>query len=264
MRGDGGVASAFDRAERTDRGEDRLRNAVKLERELGDDAERSFGADQEAGEVVAACRFPRPAAGLDELPSASTASRPSTCRAWCRSAPRWCPRRGSPPCRQGSHRRRDRWGRRGLRRASARLALCASRRARPRSRDRSACTARMRFMRERSSEMPPKGALTWPSSEVPVPKGMTGTRASAQSLTTSTTSASSRRKTTASGGSRLIQVSVLACCSRSAWLRSRSDCRSAPQVGEQGLFRLRRGPIEGFCHECAHGGTLPPLRFTES
>ncbi len=34
----------------------------------------------------------------------------------------------------------------------------------------------MRFMRDRSSEMPPNGALTWPSSEVPVPKGITGTR----------------------------------------------------------------------------------------
>ena len=31
-------------------------------------------------------------------------------------------------------------------------------------------------MRERSSETPPNGALTWPSSEVPVPKGITGTR----------------------------------------------------------------------------------------
>ena len=71
-------------------------------------------------------------------------------------------------------------------------------------------------MRERSSETPPKGALTWPSSEVPVPKGITGTRAAAQSLTTSATSAVFSANTTASGGWQLIQVSVLACCSRSA------------------------------------------------
>ena len=37
-------------------------------------------------------------------------------------------------------------------------------------------------MRERSSDTPPNGALTWPSSEVPVPNGMTGTREAAQSL----------------------------------------------------------------------------------
>ena len=42
--------------------------------------------------------------------------------------------------------------------------------------------------REVSSEMPPPGALTWPSSEVPTPKAMTGTRCSAQARTTSCTS----------------------------------------------------------------------------
>ena len=44
-------------------------------------------------------------------------------------------------------------------------------------------------MRDVSSEMPPPGALTWPSSEVPVPKAMTGTRCSAQARTISCTSA---------------------------------------------------------------------------
>src|SRR4029079_12029379 len=39
QRGDGGVAGAFDRGERADRGEDRLGNAVKLEGEASDDAE---------------------------------------------------------------------------------------------------------------------------------------------------------------------------------------------------------------------------------
>jgi hypothetical protein len=56
----------------------------------------------------------------------------------------------------------------------------------------------------------------WPSSEVPVPKGMTGTRRSAQIRTTSCTSSLACGKTTASGGSLAIQVVVLACCSRTA------------------------------------------------
>ena len=31
-------------------------------------------------------------------------------------------------------------------------------------------------MRWKSIEIPPRGALTWPSSEVPAPNGMIGTR----------------------------------------------------------------------------------------
>ena len=31
-------------------------------------------------------------------------------------------------------------------------------------------------MSRKSRQMPPRGALTWPSSEVPAPKGITGTR----------------------------------------------------------------------------------------
>src|SRR5262245_40338571 len=56
----------------------------------------------------------------------------------------------------------------------------------------------------------------WPSSEVPVPKGMTGTRSLAQMRTMSCTSSVACGKTTASGGSLAIQVVVLACCSRTA------------------------------------------------
>src|SRR5215831_19806347 len=56
----------------------------------------------------------------------------------------------------------------------------------------------------------------WPSSEVPVPKGMTGTRSLAQMRTMSCTSPVACGKTTASGGSLAIQVVVLACCSRTA------------------------------------------------
>ena len=45
------------------------------------------------------------------------------------------------------------------------------------------------FISEVSTEMPPKGALTWPSSEEPVPKGMTGTSWAAAIFMTSTQSA---------------------------------------------------------------------------
>ena len=40
----------------------------------------------------------------------------------------------------------------------------------------SAWTSSIRFMSRRSMQMPPAGALTCPSSEVPVPKAITGTR----------------------------------------------------------------------------------------
>jgi len=80
----------------------------------------------------------------------------------------------------------------------------------------SAWTATIRFIREVSTEMPPKGALTWPSSEEPVPKGMTGTSWAAAILITATQSSVDSAKTTTSGGWFSIQVSVWACCWRTA------------------------------------------------
>ena len=64
--------------------------------------------------------------------------------------------------------------------------------------------------------MPPAGALTCPSSEVPVPKAITGTEYLAQIRTTSWMSAVSCAITTASGGCVGNQVVVWACCSRTA------------------------------------------------
>jgi hypothetical protein len=63
---DGGVAGACEGGERADRGEDGLGDTVQLQRELGDDAERALGADQEMGEVVAACRFPCALPGVEQ------------------------------------------------------------------------------------------------------------------------------------------------------------------------------------------------------
>ncbi len=36
------------------------------------------------------------------------------------------------------------------------------------------------------------------------------------------------------------------------------------EAREQGALGLSRGPLDSVCHECAHGGTVPPLRFTKS
>ena len=55
-------------------------------------------------------------------------------------------------------------------------------------------------MRVRSMVKPPFRAATWPSSEVPVPKGMTGILYSAQILTASATSSVDSAKNTPSGG----------------------------------------------------------------
>ena len=62
-------------------------------------------------------------------------------------------------------------------------------------------TARMSFICDRSMQTPPSTAPTWPSSDVPVPNGTTGTLREAQILTTATTSSVERANTTASGGS---------------------------------------------------------------
>ena len=65
-------------------------------------------------------------------------------------------------------------------------------------------------------QTPPAGALTWPSSEVPVPNAITGTPCLAQIRTTSWISEVSCAITTASGGCGGSQVVVCACCSRTA------------------------------------------------
>src|SRR5665213_1151867 len=80
----------------------------------------------------------------------------------------------------------------------------------------SGCTSSTRFMSRRSMQTPPEGALTCPSSEVPVPNAITGTPNRAQIRTTSWMSAVSCAITTASGGCGASQVVVWACWSRTA------------------------------------------------
>ena len=71
-------------------------------------------------------------------------------------------------------------------------------------------------MRLRSTDTPPKGALTWPSSDEPAPKGITGTPCSPQMRTISTTSSVVSGNTTASGGWLTSQVVVWPCWRRTA------------------------------------------------
>ncbi len=71
-------------------------------------------------------------------------------------------------------------------------------------------------MSRRSMQTPPAGALTWPSSDVPVPNAITGTPRGAQIRTTSWISVVSCAITTASGGCEVSQVVVWPCCSRTA------------------------------------------------
>ena len=60
------LQAPFQRLEGADGGEDLLRDAVEAHGELGDDAERAFGADHQAGEVVAGGRLARALGGLDD------------------------------------------------------------------------------------------------------------------------------------------------------------------------------------------------------
>jgi hypothetical protein len=51
--GDGGGAGGFHGRERAHAGGDGFRDAIELEADFGDDAEGAFGADHQAGQVVA-------------------------------------------------------------------------------------------------------------------------------------------------------------------------------------------------------------------
>src|SRR5215468_5630703 len=85
-------------------------------------------------------------------------------------------------------------------------------------------------MSRKSMETPPNGALTWPSSDVPTPNGMTGSPWVAQICTMACTSSAEDGNATASGGWFATQVVVLACCERTAdatETRSPSSCASA-------------------------------------
>src|SRR5437764_107069 len=73
-----------------------------------------------------------------------------------------------------------------------------------------AVTCKTRFMSRKSIDTPPKGALTWPSSEVPVANGMIATRCGAQIRPRPCRPVAACGNTTAPGGSLALQDAVLA------------------------------------------------------
>ena len=66
-RENGRLAGGIDRGKRADAGGDRFRDARQLERELGDDAQRSFRADHQPREIVAGRRLLGAARGGHQL-----------------------------------------------------------------------------------------------------------------------------------------------------------------------------------------------------
>ena len=58
--------AAVEVGELADRRGDRFGHAVQPQLDLGDDAERAFGADEKAREIVAGARLARAAAGTDD------------------------------------------------------------------------------------------------------------------------------------------------------------------------------------------------------
>ena len=111
-------------------------------------------------------------------------------------------------------------------------------------------------MSRKSIEMPPSGALTWPSSEVPVPNAMIGTRCAAQMRTMSCTSSVDCGNTTASGGWFSIQVTVLPCCWRTACevtSRLPNFAASARTAASIALGSRRAGAAPSACIAIAEG-----------
>ena len=83
---------------------------------------------------------------------------------------------------------------------------------------------------------PPWSAATWPSSEVPVPKGMTGVRCAAHILTMLATSSPDTGNATASGGYGLWKDSSRPCAARTSGAidkRSPNSAHSSSVVASQ-------------------------------
>ncbi len=88
-------------------------------------------------------------------------------------------------------------------------------------------------MRETSTLTPPCTASRWPSSDEPMPYGITGTACAAASVTTAATSSVLSQNTTSSGGVTGNGDSSRPCCSRTAAAleqRSPKRWRSASSI----------------------------------
>jgi len=95
----------------------------------------------------------------------------------------------------------------------------------------------MRVMREMSMEIPPNGALTWPSNDVPAPNGITGTPCRAQRATIALTSAVDW-----------------------VWVEGNHDPKPPEDLGGRAARELRLGPLL-FRHEPTIGEINYPYLF---
>ena len=98
-------------------------------------------------------------------------------------------------------------------------------------------------IRVKSIVIPPRTALTWPSSELPMPKGITGTRSREQAATMAATSVVVSGNATASGGDGSCHDSPCEWWSRTARevvMRSSSRGRSSSTINRQSPNQPRK------------------------
>jgi hypothetical protein len=125
----------------------------------------------------------------------------------------------------------------------------------------STLTRTIRSIRLVSTETPPCAARMWPSSDEPVPNGITGTACAAQARTIAATSSVERGNATASGGAGANDDSSRPCRSSADGdvdSRSSSSARSAASAPSRSRLMRRSRPAParlGSCGDriCARG-----------
>ena len=174
---------------------DRLGDALQAQGEFGDDAQRALGPDQQAGQVIPGRGFLGPMSGADDLPVRHHRLKAEDVVLHGAIAHRIGAR--GPRCRHPAQRGI------GAGVDGKEQALIAQMGVQVLARHTGLHDAIQiaRMDRQnlvhlvRSTEIPPAGAFTCPSSDVPVPKGITGTLCWAQVLTISDTSSVERAET---------------------------------------------------------------------
>src|SRR5690606_21501231 len=97
-------------------------------------------------------------------------------------------------------------------------------------------------IRDRSTVTPPWVARACPSTDVPVPHGITGTPAFPQALTIAATSSAVSGQTTASGGGARWKLSEAAWCPRSAAARDRREPSSVSRFDKSSVGNVIGNP----------------------
>ena len=249
---DHGVDRAFEVGELAHRRRHRLGHPVEPQLHLGDDPERALGADEKPREVVAGARLARAAAGVDDPAVGGDDGEAEHVLAH-RAVADGVGSRGARR-RHAADRGVRRPGSIGKKRpvplssafSCSRVTPACTRQSRS-----SALISSTRFIRERSTQTPPYSAATWPSSDVPTPKAITGTRAACASRTIAATSSVVCGNTTTSGSAASARPSPWPCCSRRRARRLAPARRNPCRDGSRGRPpRARRGG-DGGASVCA-------------